>query len=837
MTTGSSTLSPETQAAPQPAGSDLAQALLDRMRDAAYALDGNWRFVAFNTACERHFGVGRAEVLGRDIRDALPGVLGEELEREYRRVLQEHSEVEVEVDSRVDPSIRVNVRIFPLAGGIGAVFHDLTRDRALEAALRHSEAGLRRLVESNIVGIMVSDARGAILEANEAFLSLIGRDRRDLEAGRLNWRELTPPHLLGRDDAAIADALLQGACRPFEKEYLHADGSSVPVQIAFTPLPGWGERFVCVVLDLTERRRSEAALRKSEARYRAVFEQAAVGVEWLSLDGRIIDANGRLCAMLGYERDELVGRASRDLTHPDDRGELDRLLARLLTGEIDSYAIDKRYLRKDGTPVWIRVTSSLAGNDAGLHRISIVEDVTERKRAERSLGEREAQLSAIFEQATVGLAQTDLDGRFVLVNDRYCELVGRPRAELLGLGIQDVTHPDDLPRNMEMLAASLEAGTPFAIEKRYVRPDGRIVWVHNNVTIVRGGDGEPRGIVAVSLDVSERRAADERQRLLMREVDHRAKNALAVVQALVRLTRAETQEGFVSAVEGRVAALARTHTLLAKAQWTGVELTALLENELAPYGSGDRESVGLDGPAAWLVPDAVQPLGMIFHELATNAAKYGALAAATGRVRISWKRDPATSGLELVWDESGGPGCAAPVRHGFGSTLVERNARHLGGRIETEWRPEGLRLVLHLPARLLTFPRDVAPAEPRPAVPAARQLDRRRVLVVEDETTLGLMAERILADLGCVPVGLATTLTDAIRLASFEDIDMAILDVNLRGRSVQPVAEILRERGIPFLFATGYGEVDWEVGPTPILRKPFQHDDLARALFLLDRRE
>lgn len=827
MITGSSPL-PRGKQADE---ADVARAMLDRMRDPAYALDGDWRFVVFNAASERYFGLPRTEVMGRDIREAPAGFLSEDLERACRRAMEERREVEVDV--HVHPSIRFNVSVFPLAGGIGVVFHDLTRDRALEAALHRNEAGLRRLVESNIVGIIVSEAGGAVVEANDAFLALVGRDRRDLQAGRLNWREMTPPEILEQDDAAIADALRQGACRPFEKAYLHADGSRVPVQIAFTPIPGRKDRFICVILDLTERRRSEAALRKSEARYRAVFEQAAVGVEWLSLDGRIIDANGRLYTMLGYERDEILGRASRDLTHPDDRGDLDRLLARLLAGEIDSYAIDKRYLRKDGSTVWVRVTSSLAGNDAGLHRISIVEDVTERIRAERSLREREGQLSAIFDQATVGLAQTDLDGRFVLVNDRFCDLAGRPRAALLGLRMQDITHPEDVARNTEQFTRAVETGEPFVIEKRYVHPDGDVVWVDNNVTLVRGGDGEPRGILAVSLDITERRAAEERQRLLMREVDHRAKNALAVVQALVRLTRADTQEAFVRAVEGRVAALARTHTLLAKAQWSGVELSALLETELAPYASGDREGVVLDGPAAWLVPDAVQPLGMIFHELATNAAKYGALASATGKVRVSWRRDPATGEFELVWEESGMTGCAPPVRRGFGSTLVERNARHLGGRIEARWRPEGLFLDLRVPAQLLTFPRAASRPEPRMPVPAARRLDGRRVLVVEDETMLGLMVERILADLGCVPVGPATTLAEAIRLASFEEVDAAILDVNLRGRSVQPVAEILRERGIPFLLATGYGTVDWEDEGMPVLRKPFQHEDLARALYQL----
>jgi two-component sensor histidine kinase len=185
-----------------------------------------------------------------------------------------------------------------------------------------------------------------------------------------------------------------------------------------------------------------------------------------------------------------------------------------------------------------------------------------------------------------------------------------------------------------------------------------------------------------------RETAERKQRLLMREVDHRAKNALTVVQTIVRLTRAEQAAELVAAVEGRVSALAQAHTLLAAGRWEGADLRQLAAAELAAFG-GDDGRVELVGPPALLAADAVQPMGMLLHELATNAVKHGALSVAGGCVRLSWRPADA-GGLRLEWREEGGPIVTAAGAGGVGSTLIRAVTAQMEGTASFDWRPEGV---------------------------------------------------------------------------------------------------------------------------------------------------
>ncbi len=206
----------------------------------------------------------------------------------------------------------------------------------------------------------------------------------------------------------------------------------------------------------------------------------------------------------------------------------------------------------------------------------------------------------------------------------------------------------------------------------------------------------------VEARTAEARDGEARVRFLAGEVDHRAKNLLAVVQATLRLTPRHDAEAYARAVEGRIAALARAQTLLAEDRWQGAELRAVLAAELEPFLGPGRGAAVLDGPALALPPEAVQPLAMAVHELATNAVKHGALSVPGGRLRIGWSVDAA--GLELRWAETGGPALAgAPCRRGFGTRVLDGVIRgQLGGQAALDWRPEGLRCTLRVPAARLT---------------------------------------------------------------------------------------------------------------------------------------
>jgi len=292
--------------------------------------------------------------------------------------------------------------------------------------------------------------------------------------------------------------------------------------------------------------------------------------------------------------------------------------------------------------------------------------------------------------------------------------------------VHAATHPEDAPFTYPAAArAELRDGKPR--EYRIVRAGGEVRWVYamGRAVYEGGQDGVgPSRYVGAVQDVSARKAAEERMHLLAREVDHRANNLLAVVQGTVALSQAEDASTLKRVITGRVNALARAHQLLANARWEGADLRRLVEEELLPFSLGDETRVVLDGVSVALVPAAAQSVAMALHELATNAAKYGALSTAKGCVAVSWSRDSAGE-LRLVWCETGGPTVTAPARRGLGTTLLGRALTGpIGGQTRLDWRPQGLVCELILPPSAQENPlADAvfrAPGEDRPDWSGAR---------------------------------------------------------------------------------------------------------------------
>ena len=267
--------------------------------------------------------------------------------------------------------------------------------------------------------------------------------------------------------------------------------------------------------------------------------------------------------------------------------------------------------------------------------------------------------------------------------------------------LNDYIHSDDHMQIQEEIQAAIRTKSTFELEHRVWRTDGSLGWALSRAVPLLDTEGEIKEWVGAAVDVTERRRAEERQQLLMREVDHRAKNALAVVQATLSLTRAPDTASYVRVVTGRVAALARAQTLLADDRWHGADLRSLLEGELAPFLGSDQRAV-LDGPPVALPAHAAQPLGMAVHELATNAVKYGGLSVPTGRVTLTWYLDGGSDGLlQLRWAEEGGPPVkGSPTRRGFGSRVVEGTVRgQLAGAVAFTWEPIGLACDIQVPLR------------------------------------------------------------------------------------------------------------------------------------------
>jgi chemotaxis family two-component system sensor kinase Cph1 len=346
----------------------------------------------------------------------------------------------------------------------------------------------------------------------------------------------------------------------------------------------------------------------------------------------------------------------------------------------------------------------------------------------------------------------------------------------------------------------------------------------------------------INTAVQERKLAADRDKLLMAELDHRVKNTIANIQALVIQTsrNADTLTGFVKGLEGRIQAMAKAHSLLSQSRWEGVSIDKLLREELNPYANG-HTAVRLEGLDMQLTPKSALSLSLAVHELATNAAKYGALTVPGGHVAVAW-RPAADGGVELSWSEIGGPLVEQPKRRGFGSTLIERAlAMETGGRSIVHYMRTGVVCDIFLPSSSVlhsTANAQVGTKSPTeralmPMVPDTTSSEVFRILVVEDSFLLVLAIQAMLDDLGWVAVGPATRRSEALAMAQSETFDAALLDVNLDGEMSWDVAAVLRTRGIPFVFGTGYdvsSVLPDDLAGSAVIAKPYHSRDVEQRI-------
>jgi PAS domain S-box-containing protein len=392
--------------------------------------------------------------------------------------------------------------------------------------------------------------------------------------------------------------------------------------------------------------------------------------------------------------------------------------------------------------------------------------------------------------------------------------------------VTPLIHKDDLER-IRALVPQIAQRPTFQHEFRIVRPDGEIRHSLCAGALTRDAAGAVTRISGVTIDITERKRAEERQFLLAREVDHRARNALAVVQAIVRLTRAGTVPTYISAVEGRIRALSQAHTLLSQSRWEGADIASLIEEELAPYRSDGGKRVRLAGPPVFLEPDRSQVLALALHELATNSAKYGALSSDGGKLTVSWQSQDGQ--VTLVWREAGGPPVRPPTEQGFGTKIINASIKHqLGGDVLLEWKPSGLQCKLSIPSAVENAGR-YAPSSPEKS--NLVQLSgggAKRIMLVEDEALVGMMMRDMLVGLGFFVVGPFCSVAEARAGLEDQQFDGAILDLNLGGQMVYPIAALLETRGIPFVFATGYGEesIDGRFSHVFVMQKPIAPETL-----------
>jgi PAS domain S-box-containing protein len=509
----------------------------------------------------------------------------------------------------------------------------------------------------------------------------------------------------------LHDAILSGKRGAFFAEDLllriqrhGAEWEDARFTISYSPIPdassstGVGGVLITAV-ETTNRVLAEKALRVSEERYRSAMMLGRIGSwevdfvkgirrwtqEGMALFG-INLANG--LGHVGGETDEL-----RQTMHPEDRHLLAQYHA-LADGQ-DSFPAEYRIVKADGKVAWLsgygRVLDRQANGKA--HRvIHVATDITERKQVEAALGESQQRLrwlASIVESSDDAIISKNLDGIITSWNTGAERVFGYTAEEAIGQPITIVIPQDRLDEERGILTRIRRGERIDHFETIRQRKHGSLIVVSVTVSPVKNAEGKIVCASKIARDITEQQRAQEQIATLAREAEHRSKNLLATVQATVSLSQSDTPEGLKQAIEGRILALAKVHSLFVETRWIGAELSTIARQELAPYFEKDETGVRIDGPQVLLEPNAAQAVAVTLHELATNAAKYGALSVPNGQISLEWSHE-ADGRLILHWREIGGPSVTTPTHRGFGTRVVERMIRQLKGEAHFHWHADGL---------------------------------------------------------------------------------------------------------------------------------------------------
>jgi two-component system, chemotaxis family, CheB/CheR fusion protein len=344
---------------------------------------------------------------------------------------------------------------------------------------------------------------------------------------------------------------------------------------------------------------------------------------------------------------------------------------------------------------WFEVHLSRMPAKDGPPRVAILmQDITERRRSEERLREAQELLTMATNAAHLGWGTWNFKDGTATWDARGRELIGLGEDEGTAAAWLSHIHPEDRPAVEAHVAECLASGRLFDMEYRVVLADGALRSIHAAGAFQLDEAGEPKRGAGLVRDVTERRRAEESQRLLIQELNHRVKNMLAVVQSIAHQTQRTTEgvQDFVTAFEDRMQALALAHSLLTVRSWQRADLAELVQSTFATFAEPDRLDVG--GPVVEMTPNATISLAMGLHELGTNAVKYGSLSRPEGRVAVTWQVGPGEAGgrgLRITWRELDGPPVAPPRREGFGTRMLERGiARELEGSVAIDYKEQGL---------------------------------------------------------------------------------------------------------------------------------------------------
>jgi PAS domain S-box-containing protein len=583
----------------------------------------------------------------------------------------------------------------------------------------------------------------------------------------------------------------------------------------------------------------EAARLRATTRMRALQEVAPQIVITADGAGRVDWTNPYWRALTGQEDDATRGDGWLSALHPEDRaGAAAAWRAAVAEAQAGRQALFSRevllFRAADESWRWflLRGAPVRGPNRELIAWTAVGVDFHELREAQAAVAEAAARLQATYENAPVGLCLMDRELRFVAVNEMLARSNNASVPDHLGRTFGEMA-PHVAAMIEPAMRRVLETGSPVGELEVRARDDeeGERFWLCNFFP-VRGPGDAITGVSGAVLDITARKRIEASERLLSREVDHRAQNTLSIVRGLVRLSAADAPDNvpaLVEVLEGRISAMSRAHNVLSREKWVAADLAEVVAAELAVH----RGRTSIEGPAVRLTAEAAQPLTLVLHELVTNATKYGGLSVPEGRLAVRWER--VATGVDLTWTERGGPRQAgAPARSGFGSQLINAHVRaQLAGSIERHWDAEGLRCVLHLGADALAG-RGILPAEAEESALAGR-----RVLLAQDDPVAALSLATALRAAGCDVLGPVGSIEQAFALLEHSGaMDAAVLPGTLQGRSVQALAQLLQRRATTILYLSPLGIAPEELAAAAVLEPPVTARRLREALIaaLLRRR-
>lgn len=824
--------------------------LLDGVSNVMYVLDREWRFTYLNAPAVTFFRMRPEEILGKVIWELMPQTVGSIFEREYRRAVEDQRPIEFSTTSVVDPSRWLELRAYPIAQGLVVYSLDITERKLATAALKTNQARLKLVIDNApaLISYVSSDCRYLLI--NRAYESWFGHPADEIVGktmlevvGPEAWNNLAP----------YMQAALRGERTSFEGPINYTDGGERWISATYTPdfdPSGIVQGVVVMVLDISQQKMVEARLRESEFYHRSLFEAAGVGNAEVDPEtGRFLRVNKKYCELVGYSERELIDKKTYfDITHPDDRERNRQLVEPFIRGKKPSFDIEKRYVRKDGTVVWVHVTSTILKQAHGgaVRLLGVAQDITERRQAE----EERQKFVSLAENSTEFIGICDLDGRPIFVNDAGLRLVGLESVEQAKrMHVRDFFFPEDLAFiDKGLFPRALEGGRS-EVEVRFRNfKTGQARWVICNVFPIKTSAGVPVGFGTVSRDITDRRETEQ----MLKESDKRKDEFLATLAHELRNPLAPISNAL--QIWSRVGSDTNQSTRLREIMERQVEQLKRLIDDLLDISRVSRGKIqlrkeplvmssiieGAIESVKPLIDESGQTLTVnlppevlhvegdngrlmqVFGNLLNNAAKY---TPRNGRIEIQGRQEGGFVVVSVIDNGSGIPPemlvrifeAFTQVHHnldraqgglGIGLTLVKSLVEMHGGTVEarSEGPGKGSEFIVRLP--LLGGAAARVPRQEGEGGKAHTRLSRHRVLVVDDlrasADTLAMMLEGLGQEIRTAYDG-----ASALLIAQEFHPDLVISDIAMPNMDGYHLAHRIRkvEGGIPYLVAlTGYGQ-------------------------------